>query len=225
MPDIGYPKTRLARRLAGFIAFIAIAAILTQLTLNLERDVAEGKPLWMAPVNLYGYFTLWSNTLVAIITARFAIRGDTGDEGGLFGRPWLLAATVAYIVVVGVIYNLLLIDFNPQTGLRKLNDFTFHTIVPLAYPLWWCTMVPRQRLGWNALAPALVFPLAYSFVAIGKGAVTGSYAYFFIDIGKYGVLQVLLNIAGLALLYAALMGCLIAFDRRGVRSIAMRPAA
>lgn len=224
MPESPYPTPRLARRLAGVIAFIAIAAIATQFTLNLTRDLADGKPWWMVPVNLYGYFTLWTNTLVAIVTARFAIRGDTGDEGGLFGRPWLLAAAVVYIVVVGSIYNLLLAGYNPQTGVRKLIDLTFHSIIPIAYPLWWFTQMPRQRLGWNMLAPALVFPVAYSFVAMGKGALTGKYAYFFIDIGNYGVPRVLLNIAGLALLYAALMAILIAFDRRGGRSRAMRPA-
>lgn len=209
-----------ARRLAGVIATVAIAAIVTQLGLNLARAAEQGKPLWMVPIDLYGYFTIWSNTLVAIITARYA-RG--GDENGLFGRPWLLAATVVYIVVVGLIYNLLLAGYNPQTGLRKLIDLTFHTLIPIAYPLWWLTQVPRGRLGWNALAPALVFPVAYSFVAMGKGAVTGKYAYFFIDVGKYGVGAVLLNIGGLALLYAALMAMVIAFDRRASGSTALDP--
>ena len=209
-----------ARRLAGVIATVAIAAIVTQLGLNLARAAEQGKPLWMVPIDLYGYFTIWSNTLVAIITARYA-RG--GDENGLFGRPWLLAATVVYIVVVGLIYNLLLAGYNPQTGLRKLIDLTFHTLIPIAYPLWWLTQVPRGRLGWNALAPALVFPVAYSFVAMGKGAITGKYAYFFIDVGKYGVGAVLLNIGGLALLYAALMAMVIAFDRRASGSAAMDP--
>ena len=214
--------TRRARQLAAVIAVTAIAAIITQLGLNLARAAEQGKPLWMVPIDLYGYFTIWSNTLVAIITARYA-RGC--GEAGLFGRPWLLAATVVYIVVVGLIYNLLLAGYNPQTGLRKAIDVTFHTIVPIAYPLWWLTQVPRGRLGWNALAPALVFPIAYSFVAMGKGAIAGKYAYFFIDIGKYGVPQVLLNIAGLALLYAALMALVIAFDRRACGDVAMDAAA
>jgi hypothetical protein len=207
----GTETTPRARRLAGIIAIVAIAAIVTQLGLNLARAAEQGKPLWMVPIDLYGYFTIWSNTLVAIITARYA-RG--GDEQGLFVRPWLLAATVVYIVVVGLIYNLLLAGYNPQTGLRKLIDVTFHTVIPIAYPLWWLTQVPRGRLGWNALPPALVFPVAYSFVAMAKGAITGKYAYFFIDVGKYGVGAVLLNIGGLALLYAALMAVVIAFDRR-----------
>lgn len=220
--NTGTETTARARRLAGAIAIIAIAAIITQLGLNFSRAVEQGKPLWMVPIDLYGYFTIWSNTLVAIITARYA-RG--GDDQGLFGRPWLLAATVVYIVVVGLIYNLLLAGYNPQTGLRKLIDLTFHTIIPIAYPLWWLTQVPRGRLAWNALAPALVFPIAYSFVAMGKGAITGKYAYFFIDVGKYGVPQVLLNIGGLALLYAALMAMVIAFDRRARGGAAMDAAA
>ncbi len=214
-------STPLARRLAGVIAAVAITAIITQLGLNFARAAEQGKPLWMVPIDLYGYFTIWTNTLVAIITARYA---QGGDDKGLFGRPWLLAATVVYIIVVGLIYNLLLAGYNPQTGIRKLIDLTFHTAIPIAYPLWWLTQTPRGRLGWNALAPALVFPLAYSFVAMGKGAITGKYAYFFIDIGKYGVPQVLLNIGGLALLYAALMAVVIAFDRRTRGGAAMDAA-
>jgi hypothetical protein len=215
-------STPRARQLAGIIAVTATAAILIQLGLNFARAAEQGKPLWIVPIDLYGYFTIWSNTLVAIITARYA-RG--GDKHGLFGRPWLLAATVVYIVVVGLIYNLLLAGQNPQIGLRKAVDLTFHTIIPIVYPLWWLTQVPRGRLAWNALAPALVFPIAYSFVAMGKGAITGKYAYFFIDIGKYGVPQVLLNIGGLALLYAALMAVVIAFDRRARGGAAMDAAA
>jgi hypothetical protein len=214
--------TTRARRLAGVIAIVASTAIITQLGLNFGRAAVQGKPLWMVPIDFYGYFTLWANTLVAVITLRFA-RG--GDDKGLFGRPWLQAAAVVYIVVVGLIYNLLLANLNPQDGLGKAIDLTFHTIIPIAYPLWWLTQVPRGRLGWNALAPALVFPIAYSFVAMGKGAITGKYAYFFIDVGKYGVPQVLLNIGGLALLYAALMAMVIAFDRRARGGAAIDAAA
>lgn len=54
---------------------------------------------------------------------------------------------------------------------------------------------------------------------------TGQYAYFFIDIGKYGVALVLINIAGLALLYAALMAILVAFDRWAGGKAALDPAA
>jgi hypothetical protein len=66
-------------------------------------------------------------------------------------------------------------------------------------------------------------PLAYCGVAMGRGLLTGKYAYFFIDIGKYGLSQVLFNIAALALLYVGLMAALIGLDRWLAR--ASTPAA
>ena len=214
-------STALARRLAAIIAIVAATAVAVQLGMNLARAVEQGKPLWMVPIDLFGYFTIWTNTLVALVTARFA-RG--GDSAGLLGRPWVLAAAVVYIVVVGVIYNTLLAQYNPQVGVRRLLDLIFHTVIPLAYPLWWLTQVPRGRLGWNALLPTLAFPLAYCFAAMAKGAITGRYAYFFIDLDKYGLVQVLLNSAGLAALYALLMAVVIAYDRWAGGTIAVEPA-
>lgn len=213
-----------ARLVAAIIAGVAWSAILVQLILNFGAAPAKGIPMWRVPIELYGYFTIWSNTLVALVTTWFA-RGKPGAGAGLLGRPGTLAATVVYILVVGVIYNTLLIQYNPQVGFRKFIDTIFHTVIPLAYPLWWLTLVPRRQLGWNALAPALVFPVVYSLWAMGKGAATGKYAYFFIDIPKYGLPVVLINIAGLALLYAALMAMVIAFDRRGMRRAVVDTAA
>ena len=211
--------THRARQLAAAIAILAGVAVVSQLGLNFARAVEKGTPLSMVPIDLFGYFTIWSNTLVALVTARFA-RG--GDNRGL-GAPWLLAAAVVYILVVGAVYNLLLAPYNPQVGVRKLLDLVFHSVIPIAYPLWWLTQVSRGQLAWNALLPALAFPLAYCAAAMTKGAMTGKYAYFFIDIGRFGVAQVLINIAGLAALYAVLMAVVIAFDRRGSNIVAGDP--
>lgn len=219
-----------ARSAAGAIACVAWGAILGQLALNFGNAPAEGKPLWLVPLQLYGYFTLWANTLVALVAMRFALARRGGDVlgrrgGGVLGRPGTLAATMVYIVVVGVIYNALLSGFRHLEGVPKLIDNLLHVVVPLAYPLWWLVCVRRGLLGWGSLVPALGFPLAYCLVAMGRGLLTGKYAYFFIDIGKYGVPQVLLNIGGLVLLYAGLMAAVIAFDRWAARGAAPAPAS
>ena len=220
MLDQSAASTRRARQFAAAIAIVAGVAVALQLGLNFARAVEKATPLWMVPIDLFGYFTIWSNTLVALVSARFARGG--GDRG--LGAPWLMAAAVVYIIVVGAVYNLLLAPYNPQVGVRKLLDLVFHTGIPIAFPLWWLTQVPRGQLGWNALLPSLAFPLAYSFAAMTKGAITGKYAYFFIDIDRYGVDRVLINIAGLAALYAVLMALVIAFDRRGSNIVAGDPA-
>ena len=199
-----------ARLLAGAIALLVWAAIAVQLVLNVDRAAAEAVPVWLVPFRLYGYFTIWANTLVALVTSHFALRGD-GES--LLARSGTRAATVVYIVVVGVIYNTLLVQYNPQTGLRLAIDTIFHAVVPIAYPLWWLMCVRRGRLGWGHAVPAMGLPLAYCAVAMGRGLLTGKYAYFFIDIDKYGLAQVLFNIAALALLYVGLMAALIGLDR------------
>ncbi len=211
MPDAGMiDDSGRARLLAGGIALLVGAAIVVQLLLNLDRAAADGVPAWQVPFRLYGYFTIWANTLVALVTGHFALRGD-GES--LLARSGTRAATVVYIIVVGVIYNTLLVQYNPQTGLRLAIDTIFHTIIPTAYPLWWLMYVRRGRLGWGHVVPVIGLPLAYCAVAMVRGLLTGKYAYFFIDIGKYGLAQVLFNIAALALLYVGLMAALIGLDR------------
>ena len=48
---------------------------------------------------------------------------------------------------------------------------------------------------------------------MGRGLLTGKYAYFFIDIDKYGLARVLINSTGLVMLFVGLMAALIALDR------------
>ncbi len=202
-------RVRLA---AALVALCAWTAIFGQMALNFGAAPGEGKPLWAVPLALYGYFTIWGNTIVALVTTRLAL--GRGDDGALLGRAGTLAAAVVYIVVVGSVYHTLLAGLRHLDGVPKLMDTLLHTVVPIAYPLFWLALVPRGRLHWGALLPSLVVPVAYCFVAMGQGALTGKYAYFFIDAGKYGVGQVVLNIAGLAGVFAVLMAIVIAFDRR-----------
>jgi hypothetical protein len=192
------------------VAAVAAGAVLTQAGLNIAGALAKGESPLLAVLVLYGFFTIWSNTLVALVTARYAWKGSAG---GFLTRPGTMAAATVYIVVVGAIYNTLLARYNPVTGLRLVTDTVLHTVVPLAYALWWLVLVPRRRLAWNAIWMAMVFPFAYCIVALTRGQLTGKYAYFFIDIGKYGLAQVLVNIVGLVLFFTVLMALVIAFDR------------
>ncbi len=192
------------------VALLAGGAVLTQAGLNMARAVDKGESPLLAVLALYGFFTIWSNTLVALVAGRYAMHGSAG---GFLTRPGTMAAAAVYIVVVGVIYNTLLARYNPVTGVRLVTDTVLHTVVPIGYALWWLVLVPRRRLAWNAVWLAMAFPFAYCFVALTRGQLTGKYAYFFIDIGKYGWGQVLVNIVGLVLFFTLLMALVIGFDR------------
>lgn len=200
--------SKTARGAAAVIAMLVWASIIAQIVINLGKASAVGTPLWPVPLLLYGYFTIWSNTLVGAICTAVAL-----GRGGFLTRGGTLGAAVVYITVVGVIYNWLLKATNPQTGVGLAIDTVFHIIVPLTYVLWWLALVPRGHMPRAALWGALGFPLAYTFVALGRGALTGKYAYFFLDVAKYGIAQVLLNLVGLVIFFAVLMALVIGFDR------------
>ena len=198
------------RRVAAMIAAIAWVAVIGQCAVSAVRAGGVGEPLWTVPINLLGFFTIWANILVALVTTVAAL----GRGGGLLGRPGTRLAVFVYIVVVGLIYNILLVGLYPLAGFGLFVDTLLHRVVPVLYALWWLLLVPRGSVGWSTLLPGLVVPTLYAFVAMGKGAVTGRYPYPFLDIGVHGIGGVMINIVGLVALFAGLMAVAIAWDRR-----------
>jgi hypothetical protein len=199
------PRARIA---AAAIAMLAGSALLTQFGLDV---VEHGRDPLRAAGKLFGWFTIWSNTAVAVI----AVQAGMGGRAAGLAHPALLAASAAWIIVVGIVYNTLLAGLNhPPTLLRQAVDFVFHIIAPLAWAAWWLWLRPAGQLRWRHLAVVLPVPLAYCGFSLWVGGQTGRYAYFFIDAGKLGWGQVTLNIIGLATLFAALMAVAIYWDRR-----------
>ncbi|MEI6485878.1 MAG: Pr6Pr family membrane protein [Sphingomonadales bacterium] len=197
-----------ARIGAAATAMLAGSALFWQFALNVSE---HGTAPLDEFARLYGFFTIWANSAVALI-AGYA--GLIGRSRGL-AQPALLTASMVWIVVVGLVYNLLLAGLNhPPTPLRALIDHVFHVVTPLVWPLWWLVLRPVGQLAWRHFWAVLPVPLAYCAVALWQGQASGHYAYFFIDVGKYGWGQVVINIAGLAMLYVVLMLAAIAWDRR-----------
>lgn len=193
---------------ATAIAMLCGMALLTQFGLNV---VERGRDPIEEVQRLYGWFTIWTNTAVALVAAHV---GAVGRARGP-AHPALLAASAAWIAVVGIVYNTLLAGLNPApTLLRQAIDFIFHVLAPIAWPLWWLLLRPQAGLRWRHLWAVLPLPLAYCLFSLLVGAQTGSYPYYFIDAGKLGWGQLAINITGLASLFAAMMAGAIWWDRR-----------
>ena len=197
-----------SRMFAAAISVLAGTALLAQFAVNVaDRGTAPAGEL----LRLYGWFTIWSNTAVAIVAGQAAL---AGRARGLT-HPALLAATTVWIVVVALVYNVLLANLNhPPTLLRQIIDHVFHVVTPLAWTLWWLVLRPCAALRWRHLPAVLPLPLAYCAFSLWLGAKTGRYAYFFIDVSRLGWSQVVINIAALAGLFAVLMLLAIVWDRR-----------
>ena len=181
-----------AKRLTALlIALLALAALWGQFVLNGSKPGLEnwGWRLW----DLMRFFTILTNALVAVQMGFLALRGRVPAD--------LEATACLNIGMVGIIYHTLLAPETPFTGADWYTDFAFHTAVPLLVPLWFLGFGDRN-LSLRHLPFWLIWPLVYCIYAMIRGAATGRYPYFFLDVGQYGLPRILANIAGLVAVFA-----------------------
>lgn len=198
---------RPARIAAGIISAAASTALVVQCFLNLERD---GSPL-VAAALLLRYFTIWSNLAAAFLLGWAAIRGRIHSA-----LPFALATALA---IVAVVYWALLSGDHHPVGWDRYTNQMHHTIVPAASILWWVLFTTPADAGLRSIPLVTIAPLTYTAFALVYGAISGFYPYFFLDVPQFGMAQVALNLAGLAIAFM-LFGALLLGLRRLVSSFA-----
>lgn len=179
------------RILALIIALAAIAALTGQFYLNGSKPGLEpwGPRLW----DMVRFFTILTNALVAITLMQEAL--------GRQAKADLHMTGLINIVMVCLVYQTLLAPDEPLQGLNWWTDFGFHLGVPMATLGWWLAFGPREE-PLRHLPIWLIWPVLYCIYALVRGAVTGSYPYFFLDVSRFGVAQIVLNIIGLVMVFA-----------------------
>ncbi|WP_369990043.1 Pr6Pr family membrane protein [Pseudomonas xanthosomatis] len=176
-------------------AVLGWAGLAVQLYLVLLARWQEQASLIGGLVNLFCYFTVLSNTLVATVLSHAAF----GRESA--ARRWFLSAPVsscicASIVLVGLGYSVLLRHLWQPEGWQWLADELLHDVMPVLFVLYWWFEVPKGCLRlWHLAAWALYPTLYFAFVLL-RGHEIGVYPYPFVDVAQLGYGQVMLNALG-----------------------------
>ncbi len=174
-------------------------------------------------VSYFSFFTILSN-LIVTLTLTFALLTPNSGWGSFFSRASVQAAAAVYIVVVGACYSLLLRHlWNPQ-GAQKLADVLLHDGMPVIYALYWVVFAPKQGLRWKDAAVWLSYPGIYLVYILSRGALTGLYPYPFIDVSELGYPRMLVNAAGLLVVFLALGLLVVAFGRWRAGNSQVEPA-
>ena len=165
------------RRATGVLRIAAgllvLAALVTQITDQLLNDA-------FVPQEYFAYFTIESsmmNVVTLIVAGVYAIR-HAGDTELLTA---VRAAILAYAVVTGSVYNLLLRGI-PDTGFQGIgwpND-VLHVIIPVFIALDWLVTPGRARLGWSAIWIVASYPIAWLAFTLLRGLATGWFPYPFL---------------------------------------------
>lgn len=197
---------RWTRRIASATAIVAWSSLCLQLAILLA-SMPAGQALW----RFFGYFTILTNLLVAIMATQLA-RGNQRGLGSSAGRMAMTAA----ILLVGVAYWFLLAPLWTPTGLQLAADIGLHSAVPLLAAALWYGLADG-RLRWPDAVKAAIWPALYAVYALARGAADGWYAYWFLNPRDLSALELLLSVAGLSVLVTGIGAALVGIDRRVAR--------
>jgi hypothetical protein len=207
------PTTSAARTTAALLALLTWATLALRLYLSIADALAKGLDLAPVIIGYCSFFTILSNLLVACVCTRIAFTPDRSS-------PNLEAATAVYIAVVGLGYSLLLRHiWNPQ-GLEKVADVLLHDLVPLLYVVYWVLFRSKRKpLPWTSTLIWLIWPAIYFVYTMIRGALTGIYAYHFLDPAPRGYAHVVIMGSILFVAFVVLGLAAIALTRRNSTQI------
>ncbi|MBS0255094.1 MAG: Pr6Pr family membrane protein [Proteobacteria bacterium] len=166
----------LARALAGLIALASLAGMAAQFIYQTGEGQAASQVAW----SMARFFTNVGNALVAGVFGLIAWRGRCAVSARVLGMA------VCAIVLVGVAFALLLRGLHHPQGLQLLSSHLLHDLVPPAAAAWWLALGRRGLLMAGDPWRWLLLPLTYGLYAEARGAVEGTYPYFFLNPGKVG---------------------------------------
>ena len=163
------------------IAAIAWFAVILQLYLqivNRKTEVSE------AIIRFFSYFTILTNIMVAVCFS--SLSWQQGKAFRFFNKPGVTTAVTVYIVIVGLVYNLILRSLWAPEGLQLLVDNLLHSVTPLLTLIYWFVYTSTKEINWKEPVAWMLYPLFYLIYVMIRGSFSDFYPYFFIDVSKLG---------------------------------------
>jgi hypothetical protein len=197
-----------------FGSLISVIAVGLQLWVTLNnREVS----ILHTIIRFFSYFTILTNSLVAIYFTYLWLFPLT-KLGMFFKKFSTTTAITVYIVVVGIIYNVLLRSIWPVTGWGKVADELLHSFIPMYFLVYWLFFTERKQLKWSDAIPWLYYPLAYLIYTLIRGTITHTYPYPFVNVNKLGYQQTLMNCLGIGAVFYGLFLLMIAISKKRTAS-------
>jgi hypothetical protein len=160
------------------------------------------------------FFTVQSNLIVMVVMAWAGIAALRGTR-----QPpaWLKGAATLYILITGIVYNLLL--RGPGTpaafSLGITIDEIVHIITPVLAFVDFLVFDPHRRFRWTYAALWLLYPIGYVVFTTLRGALfpEQGYPYFFVNVTELGYGGLVLSVIQFAVGFFILGLILYGIDR------------
>lgn len=133
------------------------------------------------PFNFFGFFTLQSNMLTAVVffvSAGVVLRGSAQPRWLVLAR----AAVTTYMIIVGIVYAVLLAPLGAAGGVPlPWANTVLHIIVPIYVIADWVLFADRPALSFRSFWVVLLYPVVWVAVVLVRGATDGWFPYPFLD--------------------------------------------
>jgi hypothetical protein len=159
------------------MAAAILAAVITQLAATTGVTLENNRDLSTTLANFFSYFTILSNVGASIVLAwagtwyltRGRTRPDTAVEPR--GLAVAVASVTTYMIVTGVVYNVLLRGIELPIGSRPVpwSNEVLHLIGPLFLLADLFVAPRRRRLRNRAVWIIIVFPIAWTAYTLVRG--------------------------------------------------------
>lgn len=200
-------------------ACLGWSGLAIQLYLVFIARWADDASLMGGLVRFFSFFTVWCNTLVAVVLT-CALSRRTSAAHRFFGHPVVCSGIAVSIVLVGLAYNLLLRHLWQPEGWQWVADEILHDVMPLAFLLYWWLYVPKGMLRIEHVLLWSLYPIIYFSYVLLRGSSIGDYMYPFINVGNIGYVQAFTNAGGLLIGFILIALVVLGGDRiRGRKAV------
>lgn len=214
----------------GCGALLIAAAIVAQARASIGGAADAGRDVATTAVNFFSFFTVLSNLASVVVLALAAVWGWRRREAG--AEPPALALALAcvstYMIITGIVYNLLLRQIELSQGLTvPWSNEVLHVVGPLVLVLDVLFAPGRRALPRRAVAAVVAVPIGWVAYTMVRGPLvtnplTGQdwwYPYPFLDpnnpdLVPAGYPGVLVYVAVIALAFLAVASVVVAVGRR-----------
>jgi hypothetical protein len=195
------------RMAAGLLGWFALAL---QYGLVIAGDFDTG-PITRT-INFFSFFTILTNILVALALT-LPIITPQSVLGQFFLRPTVRSAIATYIIIVMAVVYFILRHLTSLTGWDLVADLILHYVMPVLFMIDWLFVVLKEKLKPKDPIDWLAYPIVYLAWTLIHGAYSGFYPYPFLNNGELGIARVLLNEAGLLIVFLVLGSMLVTVGR------------
>jgi hypothetical protein len=144
-------------------------------------------------VHYFSFFTILTNLIVAICSTILLTANKASLLYSFFSKTTALTAIAVYILIVGIIFNVMLRPIIHMNGIQEISSDLLHVAAPLLFLIYWIKYVPKENMKKQFAFVWLIYPVIYIVYTIIHGWITGFYPYPFINISKLGLSKAMFN--------------------------------